>query len=132
MTDTDFLSCNQICPCDKECPIAGALSMIGGRWKMRIICSLLADGTLRYNDIKKKMTGISPTVLSATMKELESDGIVSRTQYEEVPPRVEYTLTPRGRELWPILHRLIHWSRGEEFDNDDYVLEIREKVLKER
>ncbi len=86
---------------------------------MRILCSLTVDGTLRYNDIKKKTTGITPAVLSSTMKELERDGLVSRVQYEEIPPRVEYTITEHGRDLWPILHRLAHWARNEEAGPDE-------------
>ena len=85
---------------------------------MRILCSLNADGTLRYNDIKSRISGITPAMLSSSMKELEHDGLVTRIQYEEIPPRVEYTITDRGRELWPILHRLAHWAKGEEFDGD--------------
>jgi DNA-binding HxlR family transcriptional regulator len=50
---------------------------------------------------------------------MEADGIVSRRQYEEIPPRVEYSLTERGRELWPILHRLVHWKTGEKYDGSD-------------
>lgn len=80
---------------------------------MRILCSLTVDGTLRYNDIKKKTAGITPAVLSSSMKELERDGLVRRVQYEEIPPRVEYTITEHGRELWPIIHRLAHWARNE-------------------
>ena len=128
MTKGDFLTCENFCPCDSECAIAKALQMVGGRWKMRVICALLMDGTLRYNDIKKKMKGVSPTVLSATMKELDQDGIVTRIQYEEIPPRVEYAITEKGRKLWPILHRLMHWARNEEFDHDDELLEKREEL----
>ncbi|MBQ3664368.1 MAG: helix-turn-helix transcriptional regulator [Clostridia bacterium] len=99
-----------ICPCSEACPIGDAVRMIGGRWKMRILCALTLDGTLRYNDIRKRITGITPAVLSASLKELEQDGLVSRTQYEEIPPRVEYAVTEHGKELWPILHSLAHWA----------------------
>ena len=86
--------------------------MVGGRWKMRILCSLNVDGTLRDNDIKKKMDGITPAVLSSTMKELERDRLVERVQYAEIPPRVEYTITQHGKDLWPVLHSLAHWAGG--------------------
>lgn len=102
-----------ICPCSEPCPIREAVRMIGGRWKMRILCALTLDGTLRYNDLKKKITEITPAMLSASLKELEQDGLVRRTQYEEIPPRVEYAITEYGRELWPILHRLAHWVNHE-------------------
>lgn len=107
-----------VCPCSDLCPIGEAIRMVGGRWKMRILCSLTMDGTLRYNDIKKKMKGITPAVLSSSMKEMERDGLVTRTQYEEIPPRVEYTITQHGRDLWPVLHRLAHWANNESFDGD--------------
>ena len=108
--------CTGICPCEEDCPIGQALGIIGGKWKLRILCALILDGTLRYNDIRRKTVGITPAVLSAAMKDLEADGLVTRIQYEEIPPRVEYTVTKRGRALWPILHRLAHWAKGEEAD----------------
>ena len=112
-------ACTHICPCDADCPVGEALALVGGKWKMRIICSLYVDGTHRYNDLVRKTKGITNAMLSASLKDLEADGIITRTQYEEIPPRVEYALTQRGRELWPILHRLAHWARGEAFDGDE-------------
>lgn len=85
---------------------------------MRIICSLYVDGTQRYHDLLKKIRGITNAMLSSSLKDLESAGIVIRRQYEEIPPRVEYSLTEHGKEAWPILHRLVHWARGDEFDGD--------------
>ena len=111
--------CSGICPCDEECPIGKALAAVGGRWKLRIICSLYVDGTLRYNDLVRKTRGVTNAMLSSSLKDLETDGIITRKQYEEIPPRVEYSLTERGRELWPILHRLAHWAKGEPFDGDE-------------
>ena len=111
--------CIGACPCTSPCPLKQALSVIGGKWKMRIICTLYAYGTQRYNDLMRKTEGITSAMLSSSLKELESDGIVERRQYEEIPPRVEYSLTDHGCELWPILHRLAHWATGEEYDGDD-------------
>ena len=108
-----------VCPCTDACPLGKALSVIGGKWKMRIICTLTVDGTQRYNDLLKKTAGITSAMLSSSLKELEADGIVTRIQYEEIPPRVEYSLTGHGRDLWPILHRLGHWASGEAFDGDE-------------
>ena len=110
--------CGGICPCDEVCPIAQALAMVGGKWKLRLICALYQDGTQRYGDLRCKTRGVTDAMLSSTLKTLETDGLVSRRQYEEVPVRVEYSLTDRGRELWPILHRLAHWARKEPFDGD--------------
>ena len=112
-------TCKALCPCDEKCPIGDALAMIGGRWKLRILCTLSVDGTQRYNDLSQKLGTISPTMLSTSLRELEQDGLVLRTQYPEVPVRVEYSITERGAELWPILHRLAHWAKGVPFDGDD-------------
>ena len=123
--DFETVECAAVCPCASPCPIGGALKVIGGKWKARIICSLYVDGTQRYNDLARKTAGVTSAMLSSSLKELEADGIVVRKQYEEIPPRVEYCLTERGRELWPILHRLAHWASGEKFDGDESM--IREK-----
>lgn len=101
---------NGECPCSEACPIGDAVAMIGGKWKMRIACSLQADGAQRYNELLKKIDGITNAMLSSSLKEMERDGLVVRKQYEEIPPRVEYSLTERGKELFPILHRLALWA----------------------
>ena len=108
-----------MCPCEGDCPLGIALSIVGGKWKSRLICTLYVDGTARYNDLLKKTKGITNAALSSALKQLEGAGIVLRKQYKEIPPRVEYSLTDKGRELWPILHRLAHWALGEEYDGDD-------------
>lgn len=110
--------CGAVCPCKTPCPVGRALAMIGGKWKTRLICTLTADGPQRYNELLKKTQGITNAMLAASLKELEADGLVTRTLYAEVPPRVEYALTDRGKELWPILHRLAHWAENEPFDGD--------------
>lgn len=118
-TESGGFAPDPVCPCDDSCPLGRAIGVIGGRWKLRILCTLYVDGTQRYNDLLKKTVGITNTMLAASLKELEADGIVTRTQYMEIPPKVEYALTEHGRELWPILHRLAHWAKGESFDGDD-------------
>ena len=115
---TASTACAGVCPCTSSCPIGESLKVIGGKWKMRIICTLYVDGTQRYNDLVRKTTGVTNAMLSASLKELEADGILLRKQYEEIPPRVEYSLTERGRELWPILHQLAHWAIGERCDGE--------------
>lgn len=116
--NTESAACAGICPCVSPCPIGEALRMIGGKWKPRILCTLYVDGTQRYSELVRKTTGITNAMLAASLKELEADGILVRTQYEEIPPRVEYSLTERGRALWPILHRLAHWAAGEAYDGE--------------
>ena len=111
--------CAAVCPCRTPCPVGRALAMIGGKWKMRLICTLTVDGPQRYNELLKKTAGITNAMLASSLKELEADGLVTRTLFAEVPPRVEYALTDRGRELWPILHRLAHWAEDTPFDGDE-------------
>lgn len=101
-----------ICPCTESCPLQRAMKAIGGRWKMSVICSLANDGATRYNDIKRKMNGISNTMLAKSLKELEDDGLVKRTEYLEVPVRVEYEITDAVRALIPILTELAVWGSG--------------------
>lgn len=83
----------------QPCPIAKTLDVIGTKWTFLIIRDLLIEGTMRFSDLLKAMDGISPKTLSLRLKELENQGIVKRTVYPEVPPRVEYTLTEKGRQL---------------------------------
>ena len=102
------------CPCSPECVLQGALNTIGGKWKLPILCSLLANGASRYNELLKNTRGISNTMLSKTLRELEDDGLVERSEYLEVPVRVEYELTDKARRLRPILSDLIRWAMADE------------------
>ena len=98
------------CPCSPVCVLQNTLNTIGGKWKLPILCSLLANGSSRYNQLLKNIRGISNTMLSKTLKELEDDGLVERSEYLEVPVRVEYDLTDKARQLRPILKDLIQWA----------------------
>ena len=98
------------CPCAQTCALQGTLEKIGGKWKLPILCSLTSNGASRYNELLRNIHGISNTMLSKTLRELEQDGLVARAEYLEVPVRVEYALTPRARRLQPILLDLIRWS----------------------
>ena len=80
---------------------------------MPILCSLTANGQSRYNSLLKNIMGISNTMLSKSLKELEEDGLVLRREYMEVPARVEYELTEKAKKLQPILLQLIQWQMGE-------------------
>lgn len=103
-------ACKDNCPCMEYCPLGSALKMIGGKWKIPILCALQKDGTTRYNELKRKIRGITNTMLASSLKELEDDGLISRTQYQEMPLRVEYRLTERCNDLMPILNQLAFWS----------------------
>ena len=98
------------CPCSDSCFLQRAMDSIGGKWKLPILCSLTANGPSRYNDLLRNVHGISNTMLSKTLKELEDDGLVKRSEYLEVPIRVEYELTEKARQLQPIMVELIRWA----------------------
>ena len=87
-----------------------ALGMIGGKWKMLIICNLL-HGTKRFGELRRVLPGISRGVLSYELRQLHSDNLVGRNQYQTIPPTVEYFLTSKGRALEPILRELNRWTR---------------------
>ena len=81
-----------------ECPVATTVQLIGSKWKLLILRDLLT-GTKRYNELKKSISGISQKVLTASLKSMVEDGIVIRTDYAEVPPRVEYSLSELGQSM---------------------------------
>ena len=93
-----------------ECPVAYALDMIGGKWHLQIIWALYKQPIQRYSELKRGVKGITDIMLSQTLKELEGYGLVTRTQYLEVPPRVEYSLTEEGKTLKPIINELSRWG----------------------
>ncbi|MRN54055.1 winged helix-turn-helix transcriptional regulator [Paenibacillus monticola] len=90
----------------EPCPIAKTLDVIGTKWTFLIIRDLLMDGTKRFSDLLRSLEGISPKTLALRLRELESHGILERTVYPEVPPRVEYTLTEKGLRLEAIFIEL--------------------------
>lgn len=100
------------CPCLEKCPLSYAMSLIGGKWKMQIICALNNKGALRYNELRRTMDKISNTVLAASLKEMEEQGLVTRKVYMEIPIKVEYATTELCDKLMPILEGLSDW--GEE------------------
>ena len=104
------MSQHQNCPCTPQCALQSALVSIGGKWKLPVLCSLTANGASRYNELLRNVKGISNTMLSQTLKELERDRLIVRREYLEVPVRVEYELSEKSKKLQPILLELIQWS----------------------
>lgn len=86
------------------------LSLIQGKYKMTILYTLMCFGVVRFNEMKKYIGTISYKTLSAALKELEADGLVHREEYPQIPPKVEYSLTDRGRSLIPILDQMCEWG----------------------
>lgn len=94
---------------DIRCPLEYGMDAFGGKWKSRILC-VLADGQLRYSELRSEMANVTDAALAAALKDLQESRLVERTQYEEIPPRVEYSLTERGQSVIPILQGICHWS----------------------
>jgi DNA-binding HxlR family transcriptional regulator len=92
------------------CSVEAALMVIGGRWKGTVLYWLLG-GTMRFGELRRKVPSCSARILTLQLRELEADGLVKRTVYAEVPPRVEYELTPFGRSLEPVLLGLKEWGK---------------------
>ena len=92
-----------------ECPLATTVRLIGNKWKLLIIRDLL-EGARRFGELKKSVSGISQKVLSENLRALESDGIISREVFAEVPPRVLYSLTDVGRSLLPVIDAMADWG----------------------
>jgi DNA-binding HxlR family transcriptional regulator len=94
---------------DQPCPIRDVLDRIGDRWSLLVLAAL-ADGTLRFSELARAIGDVSKQMLSTTLKHLEEDGLIRRTLYPEVPPRVEYDLTDMGRSFLIPLKSLVTWA----------------------
>lgn len=95
-----------------KCPVSHAMQIIGGKWKP-IILWLLYDGTKRFNELNRMIPAVTQKMLTRHLRELEADGIVHREVYPVVPPKVEYSLTDRGRMLEPVLLALAGWGQSQ-------------------
>jgi DNA-binding HxlR family transcriptional regulator len=95
-----------------ECPITEVLHRVGDKWSMLTVIMLSDHGTLRFNELHQLIDTISQRMLAVTLKTLEADGLVSRKMYAQIPPKVEYTLTPLGESLVPPLMTLYDWANA--------------------
>ena len=100
-----------------NCAVDATMSVIEGRWKTVILCKLYKNGPMRFNQLMKEIDGVSPRILTKQLKEMESDGIIKRTSYPEIPPRVEYSITEKGLSLGPILKAMADWGLQNMFSN---------------
>ena len=92
-----------------DCPVATTVELIGSKWKLLIIRNL-SERPWRFNELKRSLDGISQKVLTDSLRSMEADGIVTRTAYEEVPPRVEYSLSKLGESLQPIIDAMLEFG----------------------
>lgn len=97
--------------CSPGCPVEGTLVLIGGKWKGVVLWHLLGE-TLRFNEIRRRLPNVTPRMLTNQLRELEADGFIARTVYAEVPPKVEYSMSERGRSLEPIIRALNAWGEA--------------------
>jgi len=100
----------------QETSFGYTLSVIGGKWKMLILYLLAENQPVRFNDMKRRIGAITFKTLSSQLKELEADGMVKRKEYPQIPPKVEYSLTPKGESLLPLLEQLCEWGEKNRTD----------------
>ena len=94
-----------------ECPVTYTLSILGGKWKWLIIYLLFEHNILRYGELKKRLLGITHKMLSQQLKELDTANLINRKEYQQIPPKVEYSLSEQGKTLLPILNLMCEWGR---------------------
>jgi DNA-binding HxlR family transcriptional regulator len=98
--------------CDKPataCQMVGFTQVVGGRWKLGVLCALANEGPTRFNQLVELLSPVTPTTLTRQLRELERDGLITRTQYNEIPPRVEYAATHAATTLKPVLRTIADW-----------------------
>ena len=95
--------------CSPGCSVEAAISLIDGKWKCVILFQLLR-GTLRFNEIRRRLPGVTQRMLTNQLRELEADGLILRQVYAEVPPKVEYSMSPLGYSMEPVLVALKEWG----------------------
>lgn len=106
-----------------SCPIRNVLDRFGDKWSILILLTLHEHGTMRFNELRGEMEDISQKMLTVTLRTLEADNLVQRKMYPEIPPRVEYTLTERGRSLMPHIEGLTAWA----LENMQQIMRSRKK-----
>lgn len=95
-----------------RCPVEVTIDIVGGKWKCLILWHL-HEGTMRFKELERIVPGVSQKMLTQQLKEMEKDGLLTKTVYPEVPPRVEYSLTERGHSLFPLLELMHTWALDE-------------------
>jgi len=98
-----------VCPRNYNCPVEATLSLIGGKYKAVILWHLI-NRTLRYSEINKLLPRVTPKMLTQQLRELEADGLITRTVYPVVPPKVEYSLSDFGKSIAPVLEAMCNWG----------------------
>ena len=105
-----------------KCPVRNVLNRVGDKWSMLVLFTLESTPTIRFKELQRKIPDISQKMLTTTLKTLEADGLIIRKAYPEIPPRVEYELTSRGKSLLPLIDNLLSWAST----NMDGIMQSRE------
>ena len=108
-----------------NCPIRNVLSRVGDKWSMLVLFTLESNDNQRFKELQRNIPDISQNMLTATLKMLEADGLIRREVFPEVPPRVEYSLTKKGKSLLPLIDNLLSWAS----ENMEDIIESRRKFL---
>ena len=110
--DEEFLKQVKVCIVAPKgnCPVTPVLLLFQGKWKNQVIYELCIHDKVRFGELKKALSGITNSMLATTLRSLEEDGIVSREQFNEIPPRVEYSFTEKGRDLLPVFYAMMNWG----------------------
>ena len=93
-----------------NCPVMPVVTMLQGKWKLQVIYELIIQSPMRFGELRKALSGITNTMLTNVLRDLEADGLVDRIQYNEIPPHVEYSLTDKGRDLLPVYYAITDWG----------------------
>ncbi len=101
-----------------NCPITPLLVMLQGKWKNQVLYELCIRKTARFGELKKDLPGITNTMLTSTLRELERYGLIQREQFNEIPPHVEYSFTEKGLDLMPVFYAMMNWGFKYEQDNE--------------
>jgi DNA-binding HxlR family transcriptional regulator len=96
---------------EKSCPVTATMQVLGGKWKAILINAIYLTSPARFGELKRSVKGITQSMLTQQLRELEDDGLISRKIYAEIPPRVEYTLTEFGLTLSPVMQSLAKWGK---------------------
>lgn len=108
-----------------NCPIRNVLSRVGDKWSMLVLFTLESNDNQLFKELQRNIPDISQKMLTATLKMLEADGLIRREVFPEVPPRVEYSLTKKGKSLLPLIDNLLSWAS----ENMEDIIESRRKFL---
>ena len=112
---------------DIRCPLEYGLDVFGGKWNSRIICVLAAKKILRYSELRSELTNITDAVLGASLKALMKNAMINRQSYDEIPPRVEYSLTEKGLSVVPILQSICQWSGAYHKEDTEHAMQHCQK-----